>query len=197
MRRYESSSIVLKEREGILTQFRGAEQKFRTELTMEKNITTSLQTKNRECEQDLAGALQKKETAELNSEATAKRNTDLYDRCKQMAGKLESERKTRMVAQREARIAKDVAKGSGVAPADGVTSSSSISDQDQAMLSLTLDMLRCSVCKDRFKEVAITRCYHMFCRECIDINLANRHRKCPACGEKFGYDDVKTVYFNH
>lgn len=179
-----------------MTQFRGAEQKFRTELTVEKNNTTSLQAKNREYEQDVAGALQKKETAELNSEATAKRNTELYDRCKQMAGKLESERKTRMVAQREARIAKDATQGSGATPADGVTSSS-ISDQDQAMLSLTLDMLRCSVCKDRFKEVAITRCYHMFCRECIDINLANRHRKCPACGEKFGYDDVKTVYFNH
>ena len=35
------------------------------------------------------------------------------------------------------------------------------------------------------------RCFHLFCKECIDENLRNRSRKCPACGEKFGQDDVK------
>ena len=35
------------------------------------------------------------------------------------------------------------------------------------------------------------------CKECIETNLANRHRKCPMCGEKFGHDDVKQVYFTH
>lgn len=70
-------------------------------------------------------------------------------------------------------------------------------DEENTMLDITLNMLRCSVCKDRFKEVAITRCFHLFCRECIDENLRNRSRKCPACGEKFGQDDVKQVYFTH
>ncbi len=70
------------------------------------------------------------------------------------------------------------------------------SDQS-AMLEMTLNMLRCSVCKDRFKQVAITKCFHLFCRECISENLKNRNRKCPACGEKFGQDDVKSVYFAH
>lgn len=68
---------------------------------------------------------------------------------------------------------------------------------DQDMLDMTLEMLRCSVCRDRFKNVAITRCFHLFCKECIDENLRNRHRKCPACGEKFGQDDVANVYFTH
>jgi E3 ubiquitin-protein ligase BRE1 len=72
---------------------------------------------------------------------------------------------------------------------------SSLSDDETAMLEMTLGMLRCSVCRDRFKNVAITRCFHLFCKECIDENLRNRHRKCPACGEKFGQDDVKTIYF--
>ena len=39
---------------------------------------------------------------------------------------------------------------------------------DVGMLNMTLEILRCSVCKDRFKEVAITRCFHLFCRQCID-----------------------------
>ena len=68
---------------------------------------------------------------------------------------------------------------------------------NQQLLDVTLEMLRCSVCRDRFKGVVITRCFHMFCKECIDENLRNRHRKCPACGEKFGQDDVRTVYFTH
>jgi hypothetical protein len=79
----------------------------------------------------------------------------------------------------------------------GKESASTLNDEDANMLELALSMLRCSVCKDRFKEVAITRCYHLFCKECIDENLRNRLRKCPACGEKFGQDDVKSVFFTH
>ena len=68
---------------------------------------------------------------------------------------------------------------------------------DKDMLDMTLNMLRCFVCRDRFKSVVITKCYHMFCSECMEANLKTRNRKCPACGEKFGQDDVKTVYFTH
>jgi len=79
------------------------------------------------------------------------------------------------------------------------TSSTSASNAgvDKDMLDITLNMLRCSICRDQFKNAVITRCYHLFCRDCIDRNLASRNRKCPACGEKFGSDDVKTVYFTH
>ena len=77
------------------------------------------------------------------------------------------------------------------------SSSSNLGGDDATMLDMTLTMLRCSVCKDRFKDCAITRCFHLFCKECIDENLRNRHRKCPACGEKFGQDDVKSIYFTH
>lgn len=76
-------------------------------------------------------------------------------------------------------------------------SGASMGTEDAELLEITLGMLRCSVCRDRFKEVAITRCFHLFCKPCIDENLRNRHRKCPACGEKFGQDDVKTIYFTH
>lgn len=56
-------------------------------------------------------------------------------------------------------------------------------------------MLRCPVCNDRPKGVVIARCYHMFCKECIDINLENRHRKCPGCGAAFSASDVHAVFF--
>lgn len=77
------------------------------------------------------------------------------------------------------------------------SSSDPINSEDKDMLEMTLGMLRCSVCKDRFKSVALTRCFHLFCKDCIDENIRNRSRKCPACGERFGQDDVRNIYFTH
>lgn len=82
------------------------------------------------------------------------------------------------------------------ASASSVTSQNDSGEHDVQLGKVALDLLRCSVCTDRFKSVAITRCLHMFCKECIDENLRNRQRKCPACGEKFGQDDVRQVFFN-
>lgn len=55
------------------------------------------------------------------------------------------------------------------------------------MLKMTLSMLRCSIYKDRFKNVALTQ------RETI----RNWSRKRPACGDRFGQDDVKSIFFAH
>ncbi|CAI5720495.1 unnamed protein product [Hyaloperonospora brassicae] len=56
-------------------------------------------------------------------------------------------------------------------------------------------LVNCSVCQDRRKDVIISKCFHMFCKECIDTNLKARNRKCPTCKKMFGQDDVKTVWF--
>uniref|UniRef100_A0AAV1V4V6 E3 ubiquitin protein ligase n=1 Tax=Peronospora matthiolae TaxID=2874970 RepID=A0AAV1V4V6_9STRA len=56
-------------------------------------------------------------------------------------------------------------------------------------------LVNCSVCQDRRKDVIISKCFHMFCKDCIDTNLKARNRKCPTCKKMFGQDDVKTVWF--
>ncbi|TDH70624.1 uncharacterized protein CCR75_005093 [Bremia lactucae] len=56
-------------------------------------------------------------------------------------------------------------------------------------------LVNCSVCQDRRKDVIITKCFHIFCKECIENNLKSRNRKCPTCKKMFGQDDVKTVWF--
>ena len=66
---------------------------------------------------------------------------------------------------------------------------------DAALLEMTLGMLRCSVCRDRFKEVCLTRCFHLFCKECVDEVVRNRSRKCPLCNDKFGDADQRTLFF--
>ncbi|KEH42364.1 putative aminoacyltransferase, E1 ubiquitin-activating enzyme [Medicago truncatula] len=55
------------------------------------------------------------------------------------------------------------------------------------------NMIKCTVCSDRPKEVVIVKCYHLFCNPCIQRNLELRHRKCPACGTAFGQSDVRFV----
>ncbi|XP_077240995.1 histone mono-ubiquitination 2 isoform X2 [Tasmannia lanceolata] len=54
-------------------------------------------------------------------------------------------------------------------------------------------ILKCGVCFDNPKEVVITKCYHLFCNQCIQRNLEIRHRKCPGCGTAFGQNDVRAV----
>ncbi|KAK4783349.1 hypothetical protein SAY86_007723 [Trapa natans] len=56
------------------------------------------------------------------------------------------------------------------------------------------EIVKCSICHERRKEVVITKCYHLFCNTCILRVMETRHRKCPACAASFGPNDVKPVY---
>ncbi|KAK8635491.1 hypothetical protein V6N13_004225 [Hibiscus sabdariffa] len=56
------------------------------------------------------------------------------------------------------------------------------------------EILKCSICLDRPKEVVITKCYHLFCNPCVQKITESRHRKCPVCAASFGANDVKPVY---
>jgi E3 ubiquitin-protein ligase BRE1 len=55
-------------------------------------------------------------------------------------------------------------------------------------------ILKCGICHDRQKEVVITKCYHLFCNQCIQKSLGNRQRRCPSCSLSFGANDVKPIY---
>ncbi|GAA6018504.1 hypothetical protein JCM10207_007199 [Rhodosporidiobolus poonsookiae] len=56
-------------------------------------------------------------------------------------------------------------------------------------------MLKCSTCSLRLKEVVLTRCGHAYCRPCVDDRLANRLRRCAQCQTGFGAQDCITIYF--
>ncbi|PQP94614.1 E3 ubiquitin-protein ligase BRE1-like 2 isoform X2 [Prunus yedoensis var. nudiflora] len=63
----------------------------------------------------------------------------------------------------------------------------------QSEIKFCKNILQCSVCTDRPKEVVIVKCYHLFCNYCVQKNLEIRHRKCPACGTPFGQNDIRFV----
>jgi len=62
------------------------------------------------------------------------------------------------------------------------------------MVRVLKDRLMCPVCNTRDKEVILLRCRHMFCKQCVDINIKNRSRKCPACAQRFDTKDVEDVW---
>jgi hypothetical protein len=55
-------------------------------------------------------------------------------------------------------------------------------------------MVKCPVCQIRNKDCVITKCFHMFCSDCVAENIRTRSRKCPSCHHPFGEPDVKKVF---
>jgi E3 ubiquitin-protein ligase BRE1 len=56
--------------------------------------------------------------------------------------------------------------------------------------------LCCSVCNEHEKDVVITWCFHCFCWWCIQKNLEVWSRKCLACQQQFGENDVHAIYLS-
>ncbi|RDX94706.1 E3 ubiquitin-protein ligase BRE1-like 1, partial [Mucuna pruriens] len=68
----------------------------------------------------------------------------------------------------------------------------SVTEKLQQELEEYREIIKCSICQDRAKEVVITKCYHLFCYSCIQKVAGSRHRKCPQCATSFGANDVKS-----
>ncbi|GJD08181.1 E3 ubiquitin-protein ligase BRE1-like 2 [Galdieria sulphuraria] len=55
--------------------------------------------------------------------------------------------------------------------------------------------LYCSVYTNLPKDCVLLRCGHLFSRQCITDLITQRNRKCPVCGDRFGTEDYRPVYF--
>lgn len=64
----------------------------------------------------------------------------------------------------------------------------------QDELNIYKKLMKCNSCHTREKSVVLLKCMHVFCKECIDIRLETRQRKCPNCTESFSANDVKPIY---
>lgn len=58
------------------------------------------------------------------------------------------------------------------------------------------EMIMCNICKINIKNVVINRCYHFFCKECVEKTLNTRNRKCPICRESISQNDIKKIYWD-
>lgn len=200
MGRMELIKAVMVQQDVLINQLKSAEQSVRSDYQLVQKNSMKAQNNKNSDEEKLLYTQQLLKDTEHSIHKSLQRNQELLDRCNDLTNSNMNERKVRMDLQKElSKIVKTNKKTAAATSADsssGGSSASKGSKEESDMLDMALNMLRCSVCKDRFKAVAITRCYHLFCKECIEENLKNRLRKCPACGEKFGQDDVTTIYFN-
>jgi len=97
------------------------------------------------------------------------------------------------IAQREASdatsLSQKLARSKGGGLVAGFTA-----EQLSTQVSHLKNRLACPVCNVRDKKCILLRCRHMFCKQCVDENVKNRSRKCPACGGRFDTKDIADVW---
>ena len=56
------------------------------------------------------------------------------------------------------------------------------------------EQLTCPSCKVKKKDAVLTKCFHVFCLDCLKTRYETRQRKCPKCNATFGANDFHRIY---
>jgi hypothetical protein len=60
---------------------------------------------------------------------------------------------------------------------------------DDEVLTYYKKLINCPACQERPKNFVITRCYHLFCEECIES-----YSECPTCFKAYSDRDMKQIF---
>lgn len=151
---------------------------------------------------------EKDQVSDLLSESKMKAATITKDldvartRCDDLvseSNKKEEEKKHMMESL--AVVKKEATEQAKIAAASASSSGSSNSapsaftmDQMTTQVKYLSGRINCPVCNVREKKCILLRCRHMFCQQCVDVNIKNRSRKCPACAQRFDMKDVAEIW---
>jgi len=58
------------------------------------------------------------------------------------------------------------------------------------------EQLTCPSCKVKKKDAVLTKCFHVFCFDCLRTRYETRQRKCPKCNAAFGANDYHRLYLS-
>ncbi|XP_043282592.1 E3 ubiquitin-protein ligase Bre1 isoform X2 [Venturia canescens] len=58
------------------------------------------------------------------------------------------------------------------------------------------ETLTCASCKVKRKDAVLTKCFHVFCWDCLRTRYETRQRKCPKCNCAFGANDYHRLYLS-
>ncbi|XP_063620484.1 E3 ubiquitin-protein ligase Bre1 [Cydia splendana] len=58
------------------------------------------------------------------------------------------------------------------------------------------ETLTCPSCKVKRKDAVLTKCFHVFCWDCLRTRYETRQRKCPKCNAAFGANDYHRLYLS-
>lgn len=56
-------------------------------------------------------------------------------------------------------------------------------------------LVECGVCAARVRDAVIAKCFHSFCRTCLEQRLRTRTADCPACKQGFAQADLRPLYW--
>lgn len=58
------------------------------------------------------------------------------------------------------------------------------------------ETLTCASCKVKRKDAVLSKCFHVFCYDCLRTRYETRQRKCPKCNCAFGANDYHRLYLS-
>lgn len=163
-------------------------QKYESEVTALRRFVKEANAKVTELQSTVAGLkdnLDKSQQAVAAAAALSQQRSDEY---------LEESRQRMSAQERCEKLQRELDKcRKQLVSAGGSRKKGSVGDDDQ--IEALNSLLRCSACKDKYRDRIITRCLHTFCHECVDARIQTRQRKCPSCGLGFSTSDVQTLFF--
>lgn len=56
------------------------------------------------------------------------------------------------------------------------------------------EILRCPACKNKQRDAILSKCFHVFCYDCLKSRYDSRQRKCPKCNTAFGQSDMHKIW---
>ncbi|XP_056644627.1 E3 ubiquitin-protein ligase Bre1 isoform X2 [Diorhabda carinulata] len=59
------------------------------------------------------------------------------------------------------------------------------------------ETLTCPSCKVKRKDAVLSKCFHVFCYDCLKTRYETRQRKCPKCNCAFGANDYHRLYLSN
>eukprot|EP00581_Thalassiosira_minuscula_P019716 CAMPEP_0183726420 /NCGR_PEP_ID=MMETSP0737-20130205/23121_1 /TAXON_ID=385413 /ORGANISM="Thalassiosira miniscula, Strain CCMP1093" /LENGTH=997 /DNA_ID=CAMNT_0025957749 /DNA_START=275 /DNA_END=3265 /DNA_ORIENTATION=- len=153
----------------------------------------SLRSEKDEMEALLAHSKEKATSIMEDLESARARCDDLVSE----SNRKEEEKKQMMerlaVAKKEA--SESAIKAASVTGSSEKSSSSTFTmEQMTTQVKYLSGRINCPVCNVREKKCILLRCRHMFCQQCVDVNIKNRSRKCPACAQRFDMKDVAEIW---
>lgn len=59
------------------------------------------------------------------------------------------------------------------------------------------ETLTCPSCKVKRKDAVLSKCFHVFCYDCLKTRYETRQRKCPKCNCAFGANDYHRLFLSN
>jgi len=177
-----------KARKQLDLQAKGWEEKFNS-VSKEKEVLEGKLTQQKAV---MATALKDAEKSKKRCDELVSESTKLEDEKRQLKESLAVSKQEAAKAASAANHPRSLVENSlgGM----GGSSSGFTVDQLSTQVSVLKNRLVCPVCNVRDKSCILLRCRHMFCRHCVDENIRNRSRKCPACASRFDTKDVSEIW---